>query len=149
MNVILLEKVRNLGDLGEEVRVRPGYGRNYLIPHGKAVRATSENKAIFEARRAELEKTQIKALETARTRADQMRDARLTLARRASEEGHLFGSVGPSDIVEAAEAAGLDIARSEIDLLEGPLKTLGEHEVNVVLHAEVEFVLHVTIVAEV
>ncbi|MHB1951553.1 MAG: 50S ribosomal protein L9 [Acidiferrobacteraceae bacterium] len=148
MNIILLEKVRNLGDLGDEVRVRPGYGRNFLIPHGKAVRATPENKAVFEARRAELEKAQMAALETARSRAEGMRDAKLALTRRASEEGHLFGSVGPADIVEAARAAGIELARSEINLLEGPIKNVGEHEVKVVLHAEVEVVLHITVVAE-
>ncbi|MHB1528820.1 MAG: 50S ribosomal protein L9 [Acidiferrobacteraceae bacterium] len=148
MDVILLEKVRNLGDLGEEVRVRPGYGRNYLIPHGKAVRATPENKAVFEARRAELEKVQMQALAVAKVRAEQMRDLKFTITQRASEEGHLFGSVGPADIAECAEAAGFDLARSEIDLLQGPLKDLGEHEVRVVLHAEVEFMIRVTIAPE-
>lgn len=148
MDIILLEKVRNLGELGDQVTVRPGYGRNFLIPSGKAVRATANNKALFDARRAELEQQQAIALASAQERAGTLRDLALTVSRRASEEGRLFGSVGTTDIAEAAEAAGHRIEKSEIVLPEGPLKELGEHEVAIALHPEVEFKIRVKVVIE-
>lgn len=149
MDIILLEKVRNLGDLGDQVTVRPGYGRNFLIPSGKAVRATAQNKAEFEVRRAELEKAQAQVLDAARSRAERMQGIAITLARRASEEGRLFGSVGITDIAEAVAAAGHELAKAEILMPQGALKDVGAHEVQVSLHPEVEFKVLVTIVAEV
>lgn len=149
MDIILLEKVRNLGDLGDQVTVRPGYGRNFLIPSGKAVRATAQNKAEFEVRRAELEKAQAQVLDAARSRAERMQGIAITLARRASEEGRLFGSVGITDIAEAVAAAGHELAKAEILMPQGALKDVGAHEVHVSLHPEVEFKVLVTIVAEV
>lgn len=148
MDIILLEKVRNLGELGDQVTVRPGYGRNFLIPHGKAVRATAANKAAFDARRAELEKQQAEALGAARARAEGLQGLELAVGRRASEEGRLFGSVGTTDIVEAARMAGHAVEKSEIVLSQGALKELGEHDVTVSLHPEVEVKIRVKVFAE-
>jgi large subunit ribosomal protein L9 len=148
MQVILLEKVRNLGGLGEEVNVRPGYARNFLIPQGKAVMATAKSRAEFETRRAELEKAAGDALDAARARAQALEGATIQIASRAGEEGKLFGSVSQGDIVEAAEAAGFELSRSEIDLGEGPIKTLGDHQVEVALHPEVRVSITVSVVAE-
>jgi large subunit ribosomal protein L9 len=148
MQVILLERVRNLGALGEEVNVRPGYARNYLIPQGKAVMATAQSRADFEARRAELEKAATDSLAAAQARAAALEGATIQIVRRAGEEGKLFGSVSPGDIAEAAEAAGFSVSRSEIDLGEGPIKTVGDHEVEVALHPEVRVKFIVSVVAE-
>jgi large subunit ribosomal protein L9 len=148
MQVILLERVRNLGALGEEVNVRPGYARNYLIPQGKAVMATVRSRTEFEARRAELEKAAADSLASARARATALDGATIQLVRRAGEEGKLFGSVSPGDIAEAAEAAGFEVSRAEIDLGEGPIKTVGDHEVEVALHPEVRAKIIVSVIAE-
>ena len=148
MEVILLEKINKLGDLGDQVRVKAGYGRNYLIPIGKAVTATPENVEKFELRRAELEKAQADALGTATARAEKMNVVEVTLARKAGEEGKLFGSVSAADIAEAVVAAGVDLAKSEVRLPEGPLRALGEFEVATHLHADVDARIKVTIVAE-
>lgn len=148
MEIILLEKIRNLGDLGDQVTVRPGYGRNYLIPKGKAVRATAENKAIFEARRAELEKTQAQALASAQARGEKMAGYTVQIERKAGEEGKLFGSVGTADIAEAMTAAGFEVAKAEVQLPMGALKEIGDHEVTIALHPEVSVKVTVSIVAE-
>jgi large subunit ribosomal protein L9 len=148
MEVILLEKIRNLGDLGDQVNVKPGYGRNYLIPQGKAVRATAENKEIFESRRAELEKTAKDALTRANARARAMEDLVLEISSRASEEGKLFGSVGVHEIVDAAAAADVEIDKAEVNLPTGPIKLTGEHMVEIALHPEVTATIQVVVVAE-
>lgn len=148
MQVILLEKIRNLGDLGDQVNVKPGFGRNYLIPHRKAVAATEENKALFNARRAELEKAQADALVRARSRAQTMAGATVQIVSKASEEGKLFGSVGTADIADAMTAAGFELARSEVLLPNGPLKNLGDHEVSVLLHSEMTVHIIVSVIGE-
>ncbi len=148
MDVILLEKIKNLGNLGDKVKVRAGYGRNYLIPHGKAVSATSANLEKFEARRAELEKVQAEHLQKAQTRAEQLNKVSVTIARKAGAEGKLFGSVGTIDISEAVKATGNELAKHEIRLPDGPFRTIGEFEVNVHLHADVEATVKIHIIAE-
>lgn len=148
MEIILLEKVRNLGALGDQVKVRAGFARNYLIPYGKAVVATAENKTKFEARRAELEKVQADALGKARARAESMTSAKVQIARKVSEDGSMFGSVGTRDIADAMQQAGFELAKSEIHLSAGPLKTVGDHEVPVSLHPEVNIKIIVSVVAE-
>jgi large subunit ribosomal protein L9 len=148
MEIILLERIRNLGDLGDQVRVRAGYARNFLIPQGKAVPATAENKATFDARRAELEAAAAESLAAAKARAEKLDGLTLQIPRKASEEGKLFGSVSSVDIAEAAAAAGFELAKSEIDLPMGALKTVGDFEVHLVLHSEVEAKITVSVVAE-
>lgn len=148
MEVILLEKIRRLGDLGQQVRVKPGFGRNYLIPQGKAVAATPENVARFEAQRAELEKARAEALAVARSRAEKLNTLALTLCRRVGSEGKLFGSVSTVDIAEAAAAAGVELHKHEILLPDGPFRTVGEFEVDLNLHADVDARIKLTIVAE-
>ena len=148
VEVILLEKVRNLGSLGEQVKVRPGYGRNYLIPTGKAVPATKENIEKFEARRAELEKSQADVLARAAARAESLSGMRITLKRKAGEEGKLYGSVGTVDIAEAVTEAGVELHRNEVNLPEGPFRNAGEHEVEISLHAEVTTTITVAIEPE-
>lgn len=149
MQVILLEKIGRLGALGDEVNVKNGYGRNYLIPQGKAVPATAENRAAFEARRAELEQASAERLAAAEARKAQLEALGVvTLASKAGDEGKLFGSVGARDLAEAATAAGVALEKSEVRLPEGPIRTIGEFEVAVHLHAEVEAVLRVAVVAE-
>ena len=148
MQVILLEKIRNLGELGDRANVKPGYGRNYLIPRGKAAVANAKNKAEFEARRAELEKAQIVALGEAKARAEKMAGATVQIVRKVGEEGKLFGSVGTHDIVEAMTAAGFPLARAEIHMPEGPIKAVGDFEIPVSLHAEVHLKIIVSVVGE-
>lgn len=148
MEVILLEKVRNLGNLGEQVKVKSGFARNYLIPYGKAVTANEENRAKFEAQRAELEKAQADALGKAQIRAGKMTGFTVQIVRKVSEEGKLFGSVGIRDICEAMEQAGFELERSEVHLDRGPLKEVGDHEVSVSLHPEVNFKIIVSVVGE-
>lgn len=146
MEVILLDKVENLGGIGDKVKVKPGYARNYLLPQGKAARATPENIAEFEARRAELEAKAAAVIAEAKARAEKIEGLKLTITAKVGSEGKLFGSVGPVDISEAAEAAGVTIERSEVRLAEGPLRTVGEHEVEVHLHSEVS--VPITVVVE-
>jgi large subunit ribosomal protein L9 len=146
MELILLQKVANLGNIGDRVRVRSGYGRNYLLPHGKATLATAENVARFEARRAELEGKANEEL--AQRRAAALKDLKLTIAAKAGTEGKLFGSVGTADIAEFSTKAGHPVARSEVRLPSGPLRNLGEYRVQLHLHADVEVELLVEIVAE-
>ena len=148
MEIILLEKVQNLGDLGDLVSVKAGYARNYLIPQGKATFATEQNKAEFEQRRKELEDAARQRLADAQLRAQQMEGLVLELARKASEEGKLFGSVSTVDISDAVSDRGITLEKSEINLDDGSLKTLGEHEVGVSLHPEVHFTIRILISAE-
>lgn len=148
MEVILLEKVRNLGNLGDTVKVRSGFGRNYLIPHGKAVIANDKNKASFEARRAELEKHAADELTKAQARAQTMQGATVQIVAKAGEEGKLFGSIGTVDIAEAMTQNGFPLERAEIHLPAGPLKHIGDFEIPVSLHTEVNFKIHVSVVAE-
>ena len=139
MEVILLEKVANLGDLGEQVTVRPGHGRNFLIPQNKAVPATKDNVAKFEARRAELEKAAQEALTKAQTRAEQLAQLdKVTVTSLAGDEGKLFGSVGPADIAEAVTAAGVEIEKREVLMSEGPIHMTGDYEINIRLHSDVQ-----------
>ena len=148
MEVILLDTVENLGGIGDKVNVKPGYARNYLLPQGKATRATAENIAEFEARRAELEAKAAAVIAEAKARADKLSGLKLVIRAKVGSEGKLFGSVGTVDIAEAAEAAGVTIERSELRLAEGPLRMIGEHEVEVHLHSEVSVPISVTIEAE-
>jgi large subunit ribosomal protein L9 len=148
MEVILLEKVRNLGDLGDQVRVKPGYGRNYLIPNGKAVPATRQNIEKFEARRAELERAQADTLARASARAEAMNGLVITLKRKAGAEGKLYGSVGTVDIAEAVTGAGQELARHEVRLPDGPFRNIGEYDVEIYLHADVNVTVKLVIAAE-
>lgn len=148
MQVILLQKVANLGNIGDRVKVRSGYGRNFLLPQGKATLATPENVARFEARRAELEAAARAHLTSAGERAEAMKDFKLTISAKAGTEGKLFGSIGTADIAEACTKAGFKIERSEVRLPSGPLRTLGDHLVSLHLHADVDVPLAVSIVAE-
>jgi len=148
MDVILLTKVANLGTIGDRVKVKSGYGRNFLLPAGKATLATAANVAHFESRRAELEKAANDQLGSAQQRAAALSEFKLTITAKAGSEGKLFGSVGTNDIAEACTAAGHKVARSEVRLPSGPLRTVGEHSVAIHLHTDVEVALAVTIVAE-
>lgn len=148
MEVILLEKIHNLGNLGDQVRVKSGYGRNYLIPSGKAVSATPENVRKFESRRAELEQAQSEALEKAKARAELLNKVSITLTRKAGPEGKLFGSVGTVDISEAVTGTGVKLAKHEVRLPHGPFRVVGDHEVVIHLHADIEAKIRVSIVAE-
>ncbi len=148
MEVILLEKVKNLGDVGDRVKVRPGYGRNYLIPFRKAVPATPENIQRFEAERAELERKAKEQLEAAQQRKEQLEGLVVTITSKAGDEGRLFGSVGVRDIAEAVTAAGVPLAKNEVSLPEGPIRAVGEYEVTVHLHPDVEGTVKVNVVPE-
>jgi large subunit ribosomal protein L9 len=148
MELILLQKVANLGNIGDRVKVTSGYGRNFLLPKGKATLATAENVARFDARRAELERAANEELHAAQQRAAAIKEFKLTIIAKAGSEGKLFGSVGTADIAEAATAAGHALARSEVRLPGGPLRAVGEHAVTLHLHADVEIELPVIIVAE-
>jgi len=148
MEVILLEKIRRLGDLGDKVRVKPGFGRNYLIPHGKAVPATAEHVAQLEAKRAELEKVQSEAFAVAKVRAEKLNALSVTIRRKAGAEGKLYGSVGTSDIAEAATEAGVELGKHEVKLPTGPFRVIGQYEVDLNLHADVDARIKVSIVPE-
>ena len=148
MEVILLQKVANLGNIGDRVKVRSGFGRNFLLPQGKATLATPDNVARFEARRAELERLAREHLSSAEERAGALKDYKLTITAKAGTEGKLFGSIGTADIAEAVSRQGFKVERSEVRLPAGPLRMVGEHVVNLHLHADVDVPLHVTIVAE-
>ncbi len=148
MQVILLENVANVGKLGDLVNVKAGFARNYLVPQGKATVATESNIAKFEERRAELEKLSADKLQAAQARAKELEGQSIEIASRASEEGKLFGSVSVFEIADAFTAKGLEINKSEVRLPEGPLKDLGEHEVEVSVHTEVTFNVTVNIIAE-
>ena len=148
MEVILLTKVANLGNIGDKVKVKPGYGRNYLLPSGKAALATAANLKKFEERRAEFEKAALESLSGAEKRAKQLEGFKLELTAKAGTEGKLFGSVGTADIAEALTKAGIAIERSEVRLPGGPIRLIGEHTVKVHLHTDVEVDVPVTITAE-
>lgn len=148
MQVILMEKVVNLGGLGDIVKVKEGYARNYLIPQGKAKRATEENKKVFEAKRAELEKAQAEKLTAAQEKAAKLEGLSIQLARKAGVDGRLFGSVGNVDIADALAAQGIEIEKSAIRMPLGPIKQLGESKIEVALHSDVVVAIAVAIVAE-
>ncbi len=148
MQVILLEEVQNLGNLGDQVKVKSGYARNFLIPYGRAVIANKKNRAAFEAQHADLERVHAEALAKARERADKMDGASVQLVRKVGEEGKLFGSVSTRDIAEAMEAAGYDLQKSEIHLAAGPIKDVGDHEIAVTLHPEIDIKITVSIAGE-
>lgn len=148
MELILLEKISNLGDLGDRVSVKPGYGRNYLLPQKKAVLATAEKLAEFEQRRAELEKKAAKELATAESRRDSISGVTVTITQKAGEEGKLFGSVGTMDIAQAASEAGISLEKHEVRLNDGVLRHTGDYEIEVQLHSDVVAKLALSIVAE-
>jgi large subunit ribosomal protein L9 len=148
MQVILLEKVANLGVLGDIVKVKDGFGRNFLIPQGKAKRATEANKAEFAARRAELEKQQADILVAAKARGEKLAGANVQIIQKAGVDGRLFGSVSNIDVAEALKAQGLEVVKSEVRMPTGPLKTIGEFPVTVALHHDVVVDITVTVVAE-
>ncbi len=148
MEIILLEAVNHVGSLGDQVRVKRGYARNYLVPHGKAVYATSANIAKFEARRAELAAQEAAKLVQAQARADKMNVLRLSLNAAVSEEGKLFGSLGARELADAIIAAGVDVERSEIALPDGPIRFLGVYEIHIHLHPAVAAVVHVEVLAD-
>jgi len=148
MALILLQKVKNLGNLGDKVKVKPGYGRNYLVPQGKAVNANATNIAEFEKRRSEYEAKANTVMSAAETRKAGLEGATVTIKANASPEGKLFGSVGPRDIAEAFSAAGHPLEKSEVVMGEGPLRHTGEFEVQVHLHADVHTTVKVVIAAD-
>lgn len=148
MNVILLEKVHNLGELGEQVNVKAGYGRNFLIPQGKAIPANAENVAQLEARRAELEKAAAEKLAAAETRKATLDNLEITISHQAGEEGKLFGSVGTIEIANAITDAGTEVVKSEVRLPEGALRQVGDYEIDLQLHSDVVATVKLSIVAE-
>ncbi|MCB1827722.1 MAG: 50S ribosomal protein L9 [Coxiellaceae bacterium] len=147
MRVILQEKIAHLGDVGDEVTVKRGFGRNYLIPKDMAVIATPENQALFEKRRAELEKASAAKLTAAQARGKALEGLTVKLEAQAGEEGKLFGSIGPRDVAEAITAAGQAIEKSEVDMPEGPIRNIGEYDVTIHLHSEVFVTVKVEVVA--
>jgi len=149
MDIILLEKITNLGNLGEKVSVRPGYGRNYLMPYGKAVPATKDNLEKFEAQRAELEKTASEKLAAATDRSEQIQAlGDITIPCKAGDEGKLFGSVTPSEIAEVIATKGITIEKREITMPEGPIRVIGEYTVGILLHTDVSTSITVNVIAE-
>jgi large subunit ribosomal protein L9 len=149
MDVILLENIGSLGGLGDQVQVKAGYGRNFLIPQGKAVPATPDNVAAFEARRAELERAAAEALTAAQKRAEALQAlGTITIEANAGDEGKLFGSIGTRDIADAVTAAGCELDKSEVRLPEGPLRETGEYEIALQVHADVMVEIQVSVVPE-
>ncbi|MCB1775826.1 MAG: 50S ribosomal protein L9 [Candidatus Competibacteraceae bacterium] len=148
MEIILLERIADLGLLGDRVKVKPGYARNFLIPKGKATEATSKNIARFEARRAELERIAADALTRARARAEQLAELIVTLSVKSGTEGRLFGSVGPADIANAVSAAGIELQKQEIRLPQGSIRQIGEYDVDLYLHPEIKTQIRVNVIAE-
>lgn len=148
MDVILMEKVDNLGDLGEKVSVKPGFARNYLVPSGKAKFATAANVAEFEARRADLEKLAAEAKAEAEERKAKAEGLKIVIVGKAGTEGKLFGSIGPREVADAITAAGLEVEKKEIRMPEGPIRTVGMYDVVLHLHADVDVELSITVDAE-
>jgi large subunit ribosomal protein L9 len=148
MEVILLDKIGKLGGLGDKVTVKPGHGRNYLVPYGLAVPATKDNVAAFEAQRSELEAQAADRKAIAEERAAQLAEIELSLVAKSGDEGKLFGSIGPRDLAEAIASAGIDVAKSEVRMPEGPIRATGEYDIAVHLHAEVHATVRVVVVAE-
>jgi large subunit ribosomal protein L9 len=147
MEIILLEKINNLGVLGDRIKVKPGYARNYLIPKGKATTATPANIARFEARRAELERVAAEQWARARARSEQLAELIVTLSVKTGSEGRLFGSVGAADIANAVSAAGIELQKHEVRL-SGPIRQIGEYDVDLHLHNEVKSQIRVNVIAE-
>lgn len=147
MEVILLEKVNNLGALGDQVKVKAGYGRNFLVPYGKAVPATKSNVAEFEQRRAELEKQEAERLSQAQARGEALEGQSFTVSSKAGEEGKLFGSIGVRDVADAVSAGGTVIEKSEVNMPEGPLRAIGEYELELQLHSDVSVTIKLVVVA--
>ncbi|MDR6235006.1 50S ribosomal protein L9 [Pseudomonas oryzihabitans] len=148
MDVILLEKIANLGNLGDKVNVKGGYARNFLLPQGKATAATAANVEAFEARRAELEKQAAEKKAQADARAAKLAELTVTIAANSGDEGKLFGSIGTRDIAEAVSAAGVELDKSEVRLPNGALRNTGEYDIEVHLHTDVEATVKVVVVAE-
>ena len=148
MQVVLLERVRNLGHLGDKVNVKAGYARNFLIPYGKAVPATKDNIAYFEMRRAELEKADAEALAKAQKRADAMKDVVIVIKRKTAEEGKLYGSVGLHDVLDALLASSIEVEKRELNLPEGAIRSVGEYVVEAHLHSDIIVELKVVVEAE-
>lgn len=148
MEVILLDKVGKLGAIGDKVTVKAGYGRNYLLPQGKAIAATAKNVADFEARRAELEAAAVAKIADATARAEKLAALEVTIAANAGDEGRLFGSIGTRDIADAITAAGVAVAKSEVRLPQGVLRETGQYEIDVQLHAEVIQAVKLAVVPE-
>jgi len=147
MNVILLDKVENLGEIGDLVTVKPGYGRNFLLPQGKAALATKQNLTEFEVRRAELEKASANELASAKARAELVDEMELIIAANAGEEGKLFGSVGPIDVCDAFLKVGVEVARAEIRMPDGPIHEIGEFTIGLHLHTDVNVDVKLKVVA--
>lgn len=148
MDVILLDKVGRLGAIGDKVTVKSGYGRNFLLPQGKAIAATAKNIADFEVRRAELEAAAAGKIAAATARAEQLAALEVTIAANAGDEGRLFGSIGTRDIAEAITAAGVAVSKSEVRLPQGVLREVGQYEIDVQLHAEVTQAVKLAVVPE-
>ena len=148
MDVILLQRIKGLGNLGDQVKVRAGFSRNFLIPYGKAVPATATNVKQFETRRADYEAKAAQIFSTAETRKASLESASVTIHANASTEGKLFGSVGPRDVSEAFTAAGFPLEKSEVQMGEGPIRRIGEFDVQVSLHAEVQCTVKVHVLPE-
>ena len=148
MQIILLEKVVNLGGLGDVVKVRDGYARNFLIPQGKAKRATPDNLAEFEKRRAELEKLQAEQLAAAQAKAGELEGLTVQMTRKAGVDGRLFGSVTNFDVAEALEAQGHPVERASIRMPQGPLKMIGDHDISIVLHTDVVVNVKIAVLGE-
>jgi large subunit ribosomal protein L9 len=148
MEVILLEKIENLGVMGDKVNVKPGYGRNYLIPKGKAAPATEANIAAFEARRADLEKAAAETLAAAEARRAQLVGMNITITAKAGDEGKLFGSIGTADIADAINASGVTVERHEVRLPTGAFRQVGEYDVELHLHTDVNTTIKLTVAAE-
>ena len=148
MNIILLERINNLGDLGDEVAVKAGFARNFLIPQGKAVQANKANREVFEARRAELERAANEKLSEAQARAAKLQDFVLTMVVKTGEEGRLYGSVGTQDIADALTAEGMEVVRAEVRMPEGAIRVTGEYDLSVHLHSDVDADIKVNVVPE-
>jgi len=147
VDVILMKKVRGLGDLGDKVAVRPGYGRNYLIPFGVAKPATEENLKQFEQRRAELEREAADALAQAEARKEQLEGLSVRIPRKAGEQGRLFGSVGTADVAAAVSEAGVEVDKREVRLPSGPFRAVGDYEVELRLHSDVDALVRIEVIA--
>ena len=148
MEVILLEKIRQLGDLGDTVKVKAGFGRNYLLPQGKALPATEANRKVYEERKAELLKKAADSINAAKLRAEGIAGKSFTIRAMASDEGKLYGSVGPAEIVAVAEEAGIDLHKNELQMIDGPIRNTGTFEIAVHLHSEVETAITVEVVEQ-
>lgn len=148
MNVILLERLNNLGDLGDEVSVKPGFARNYLIPQQKAVQANAANREVFEGRRSELEAAANELLTAAQARAEKLQDQIVTIMMKSGEEGRLYGSVGTQNIADALVADSFEVERSEVRMPEGAIRALGEYDIALQLHSDVTVNIKVAVVEE-